>query len=144
MPWSAVAAYHCCENGGWRYSGKINSSSNSQRGVELPQGCEDRKGRDPSRLGVLRGDVLDREREAGGITVDLDSMTVALDRGVRPDLHHRAIGADAGKRQCGGYVDVGGKARRPVAGGPGEHPLGRLEPLDRDAVRLEIRRPGKP
>src|SRR3954451_12372858 len=109
MPRSAVAAYHGRENGGGRYSGKINSSSNSQWRVELPQGCQDRKGRDPSRLGVLRRDVLDRERNAGGITVDLDGMTVALDRGVRPDLHHRAIGAYAGKRQRGGHVDVGGE-----------------------------------
>jgi hypothetical protein len=45
-------------------------------------------------------------------------VAVAVDRRVGPDLHHGAVGPDAGERQGRRDVDVGGEPGSAVAGGP--------------------------
>ncbi|MFO7577957.1 MAG: hypothetical protein R6W66_09550, partial [Pelovirga sp.] len=82
--------------------------------------------------------VLDPEREAGAIGLDLDRVGVAVDRGVGPDLERGAVGADAGETEGGGDIDVGGKALGPFPGGALENAAGLREALEVDGVLDEV------
>src|SRR5215475_5673821 len=74
------------------------SRPDPQRGMELAQRGDHRQGDDAAGFRVVRWHVLDRQREARRIRVDLDGVAIALDGGVGPDVDHGAVGADAGQR----------------------------------------------
>src|ERR1043165_8474312 len=68
-----------------------NSGSDAQRGGELAQGGGDRGRDDAPGLRMLRRYVLDRERERGGIRVDLDDVAIARLGRIGPDVDHGAV-----------------------------------------------------
>src|ERR1043165_648497 len=67
------------------------SGADAQRCRELAQRRDDRQRDDLAGLRILRWHVLDREREARGISLDLDHVAIARDRRIGPDVDHGAI-----------------------------------------------------
>src|ERR1700730_18538401 len=128
----SMILYHKMKVAYGRYPGFRPLCSHPQRGMQFTQGCQDREGRDAAGLGIVRGDVLDREREPRRVGVDLDRMAIALEGGIGPDFRPGALGPDAGEREGGRNVHIGWEAGRGLARGPPEHAFGLLQVFDRD------------
>ena len=67
--------------------------------MHLAQRCDHGEGDVLSGFRIFRGDILDGQREARRVGIDLDRMTVALDLWVRPDIDHGFVRPDAGERK---------------------------------------------
>src|SRR3984893_15793635 len=75
-----------------------SSGSDRERGGQLFECGDDGEcGQPPGARIFGRGHVLDLHRKAGGVGFDLDTVSIARQPRVGPDLDRRAIGADPGE-----------------------------------------------
>src|SRR5439155_1580468 len=97
-----------------------DSGADAQWRRQLAQRGDDRECDDPAGFGILRRHVLDRQREARAVRIDLDDVAIARHGRVGPDVDHGAVRPDARERQRGNDIDVGGKAGGGIARGAAE------------------------
>src|SRR5574341_2526841 len=90
---------------------------------------------------ILGGDVLDLDREPAELALDRDPVLVHLLGRRGEDLDARLVGADAGERQRGEHVHVGGEGPARLGGRPLED---QRFLRDRVEVDLPLRDPGSP
>ncbi len=82
--------------------------------------------------------------EARRIRLDLDVVAIARDSGIGPDVDLGAVRADAGERQGLRPHSHWPESRPPPRARCRKRPLGLVQPIDRDAVLLEIGRALQP
>src|SRR5215813_3618320 len=114
-----------------------------QGGAQLAEHGDGGEIRELARARILRGYVLDLHREAPELPFHDDAMLIAHLPGDGIDPDAGLLRSDAGQRDRGDHIDIGGEGFDRLRGGPLEDQRFLRDGVEVDFLLLDPRRPGK-
>src|SRR6266850_6131641 len=116
----------------------------AERGAEVAEQRDRREVGEPSGARVLRRHVLDQDLQRAELALHADPVRVEGEPGYRVDLRPRFLRSDAGQRERGQHVDVGGEGAARVGGRPLEDQRLLAQGVEVDLLLHDPGRAGQP